>query len=89
MDAKFTADFNHEIRCPYCRHEIDYSNEIDDDMGTHDCAKCDKTFHFTRVVEVNYRSAPDCSLNGEQHNFIPRLGHRFCSVCDKLEFVDK
>ena len=75
------------LKCPYCDA---YDNDFDDyqsieDEKKHQCASCNKTFWAEADVRVQYKSRPDCELNGEKHNFEQAAFIHWltCSKCRK------
>lgn len=59
MKSDITNDtYNSQgVECPFCGHVSNYSYELGDGgegCGETDCGRCEKTFIWERVINVNY-----------------------------------
>ncbi len=47
-----------EPRCPYCgEHQSDFW-EVSGESGDHECGHCERTFMWSRYVDVTYTTSP-------------------------------
>lgn len=79
--------------CPYCDEELSEPDDCHstDELYTHECPECEKTFTFTIEYSVDYSTRKAPCLNGEPHSFTKRIGcpeYFFagkyeCSHCDE------
>ncbi len=63
-----------DVECPYCGLEQDVDHEDcslyrEDQLFTHECEACEKTFVYSISVHISFESAKAPCLNGEDHNW--------------------
>ena len=76
-------------KCPYCGHSYQpESADYREDWREEECSECGKNYHAHDSFSVTHYGTPDCSLNGEEHDWQERAtqggrSHPFCMKCDK------
>lgn len=80
IDHEYTT----EIVCPWCGYLEQESYRLDDD-GVDECGSCGKSFHYTRMITVEYSTEPmkyaTCNECGEKEkpvdNYNTYIGNGF------------
>jgi len=85
--AKHESDDSNVI-CPYCKHTYQpEAEDYSDDAREEECGKCGKKYHVWQEFSVAHHAKPDCTLNGEEHewDFVSsrRPDYQSCGKCDK------
>ena len=90
--SKYSNTINNDkVECPYCGYSYQREGEdISEDEREEECEECGKKYQTHDSFTVYHHAAPDCELNGEQHDYQPAsLGngktHPFCTVCEKCQ----
>lgn len=80
------------VVCPYCGEEYQPEGEdYSEDNREEECCECGKNYWVSQSFSVTHVTEPDCSLNGEEHqwekecNGINSFNH--CLICDKYEVI--
>lgn len=81
--------------CPYCGYT--YQVECEDyseDLREEECSECGKKYWASESTSVTHFSTPDCTVNGQEHDWLKILSdfgrrhYRECRECSKFE-LDK
>jgi len=78
------------MECPYCghKHEPEWINN-DEEESDETCEKCGKKYHASQSMTISYQARPDCTLNGEEHNFELFMGAFFCVKCKECRLKEQ
>ena len=86
--------YDNEIICPYCGHHFTNSQDIIDrnerDRTKITCPKCVNKFWGFAHISVEYSTARDCEINGNECVFerIKQLQMTQCKYCGKLKGLE-
>jgi len=58
IPAERTCLYSQDMVCPYCGHAQSDSWEFDRDDGEAECGDCDRTFRYSRYVEITFSTTP-------------------------------
>ncbi len=83
------TDPNNSI-CPYCGGKYQVESE---DYSEYEqeiiCEECGKKYFLVQDISVFHDSRPDCSLNGDSHEYEP--GHnkhvKICKICGHVALI--
>jgi transposase-like protein len=89
--SKYTEEQDSEKAiCPYCgnKHHVE-AESYDASAQEEECDNCGKKYWLQQEFDITHNTAPDCELNGEEHQyelmtFRTGFSAHFCSECGKV-----
>ena len=90
--SEFTDEIDGcDVICPYCGNKYQREGEdYDQDSRVEECEECGKKYRTHDSFSVEHHTEPDCTLNGEDHQYEKSDGHEawFCEVCGDCKIHD-
>lgn len=83
---------DNDRECPYCGYKYQPDSEdFHEDIEVEECEECGKKFHSHDSISITHWATPDCSLNGEAHEWskFEFQDGRKREFCDKCEAINR
>jgi len=84
------------VICPYCKYEYQPEpDSYDEDVVMEVCDNCSKKFFRADNISVDHQTIPNCTLNGEKHQYTlglhsnPDFGYWVCTTCNHTTIKSK